>query len=402
MENLKLIIYKLLQTEPFFAHFILNCNVKFTDSEKVCPTAGVGIANKEVQLIINNAFFNSLSIEECCAVLKHEVMHLCFGHVSKMPDASDKLLLNIAMDTCINQYITGLPKEAMTLDKFKQVVKNSNVAAMQTHEYYYSMLLAKKEEAKKQIEKMLGDGSLADIDSHDGFGDGEDTKDGQGNGEGKGNGEADIHSIIRDSVVKDILKKAASSAGAGNVPSSLQKLVEEAYTKHIIPWQQILRNFISRHSSVSRQPTRKRTNRRWGHVLPGHKKKKELVIGVCVDTSGSMSDSMFSQAMDEIVGAVSQAKLAHLVYADCEVQHTTKLDKNSVKKLDKTRHGNGGTAYQPAITKCKELGCDVIIYVGDMDTADTPDNPGVPFLWVSIGGNTSKPGNFGTMLAIEG
>jgi hypothetical protein len=35
-----------------------------------------------------------------------------------------------------------------------------------------------------------------------------------------------------------------------------------------------------------------------------------------------------------------------------------------------------------------------------MDTADSPADPGIPTLWVTVG-NETRPGNFGEMLKIS-
>ena len=102
--------------------------------------------------------------------------------------------------------------------------------------------------------------------------------------------------------------------------------------------------------------------------------------------------------LTEIQGILGSCSLVYHIHADSEVK---KVDKLTAKnKLKAERHGNGGTAYGPALKKCVELKCTAIVYLGDMDCADIPENPQIPVLWVTAG-NTIKPGNFGQIIVLE-
>jgi predicted metal-dependent peptidase len=133
--------------------------------------------------------------------------------------------------------------------------------------------------------------------------------------------------------------------------------------------------------------------------VPGKKKKRTMTLGVCADASGSVSDEQYSMFLQELKSIAKQVELTWFIQADCEVQKVEKLTPKTT--FIPNRAGNGGTAYQPAIDKAKELGCDVIIYFGDFDTSDTPRNPGVPFLWVGVG-RQDPPGDFGKVLRLPG
>jgi predicted metal-dependent peptidase len=192
-------------------------------------------------------------------------------------------------------------------------------------------------------------------------------------------------------VLQDAIGKSIKDA-CGNIPDVVSKIFDSMRSESKVPWQQVLANFVARSSSNTTQSTRKRSNRRFGIDQPGKKKKRELTLGVCVDSSGSVSDESYEKFLNEIIRITKFCQKVYFVEADCVVQNVDILKKNTKNHLK--RNGNGGTAYQPAIDKCVELNCDAIVYFGDFDTSDTPTNPGRPFLWVGVG-NSPKPGNFG-------
>lgn len=368
MKILEKSINKLLNEKPFFAHFFLNSKIVF-DLLGV-PTAGAAVTKESTLLVFNREFINSLNADEVCAVIEHEILHLLFEHVYIMRDNKSLFnnhIRNLAMDVAINQFIQGLPTMALTLDWANKQV-GEQLEPEQTWEYYYSKLLKKADE--------LGDAST--LDSHDASMPGEVIE-----GEGKEN--------LSKEIIKSTIDKAMKDA-KGNVPNVVLKSYDAFKHNHKMPWQQILNNFVSRCVSLTTMPTRKKRNRRFGLDQPGKKKKRELVLGVCVDSSGSISDESYTTFMNELGGITKICQKVYFVEADCVVQDVTTIKKN--KRFDANRKGCGGTAYQPAIDKCMELKCDAIVYFGDMDASDKPNNPGVPFLWAIVGGQ-DKAGDFG-------
>jgi predicted metal-dependent peptidase len=145
----------------------------------------------------------------------------------------------------------------------------------------------------------------------------------------------------------------------------------------------------------ARERSRSRRNKRFGILQPGSRKKPEVKIAVCLDSSGSVSDRSFQQFFAE-VDVISQMGIEiTIIDADCGVAAVYEYD----RKKPVQRFGNGGTAYGPAINKAKELGVDGIIYFGDGDASDTPADPKIPFLWAIVG-NQQPPANFGRIVRV--
>ena len=143
-------------------------------------------------------------------------------------------------------------------------------------------------------------------------------------------------------------------------------------------------------------PTRKKRNRRYGILQPGNKKKPELHLALCVDTSGSVSDEELSMFWGEMQAISGMGVKITIIEADCVVQNVYEFEPKKTPSFS----GRGGTAYNPAIEKALEIKADGIIYCGDFDTADTPEDPKKPFLWVGVR-NSPPPATFGRVVYLE-
>jgi predicted metal-dependent peptidase len=85
----------LMLSEPYYGFFLIQLNKLW--SEKI-PTAGVGKNGINYQLIINSNFWEELNDDQRLGILKHELLHIAFGHLSIVFKFSDRKLANIAMD----------------------------------------------------------------------------------------------------------------------------------------------------------------------------------------------------------------------------------------------------------------------------------------------------------------
>lgn len=98
MDSVFKICKKLIIKEPFYGLFLLNLNKRF---DKNVSTAGVTIDGINPVLLIDEQWWKSLDEEMAISVLKHELMHLMFGHLTENWDylrKENSQLLNMAMD----------------------------------------------------------------------------------------------------------------------------------------------------------------------------------------------------------------------------------------------------------------------------------------------------------------
>ncbi len=101
-ESLSKISKKLMLEEPFYGFYLLSLN-KIWDVR--IGTAGVCKNGINYQLMISEPFWDTLNEDHKTGLLKHELLHIAFGHLLTFTKFPDKKLGNIAMDMEINQYI---------------------------------------------------------------------------------------------------------------------------------------------------------------------------------------------------------------------------------------------------------------------------------------------------------
>ena len=68
----------LIFSEPFYGLFLIGLNKEYITT---IPTAGVSKRNIGVQLSINPEFFTELSEDHRYGLIKHEILHISFGHM---------------------------------------------------------------------------------------------------------------------------------------------------------------------------------------------------------------------------------------------------------------------------------------------------------------------------------
>jgi len=399
MKKINQAIVSLLHAEPFYGHLILNMRITKDDT---CPSAGVYITDK-VNLIYNEAFIESLSLNHACKLLKHECEHIFREHISraKQIGATSKELhkrFNLATDATINRNdlkdfteTVGGVSVAKLNEKLQEFISKHNekpenkddqraFAAMtegQLAEYYYNRINEFAEQNKDMLPES-GDGMGETSDDHSAW------EKSEGNAE------------VQKEVIKGAVNNAVNQAGgigsvSGDIASIVAKLNESQ-----VNWKQQLRQFFVNTQKSTKIATRKRRNRRYGILQPGVKRKPELHIALCVDTSGSVSDKELAMFWTEMEAIHNCGVFVTVIEADCDVKNVYEFD--SKKQPD--FKGRGGTAYQPAIDKAVELKVDGIIYCGDFDSADIPKDPKKPFLWVGVR-NSPPPAKFGRVIYIE-
>jgi predicted metal-dependent peptidase len=405
MDKLRQAIVSLVHAEPFYGHLILGMRIT---QDSTVPSAGVYITDK-VNLVYNKEWIETLSLPHAAKVLKHECEHIFREHIAraKQIGATSKELhkrFNLSTDATINRNdlldmtntIGGVTVEKLNeslkgmIDGFNAKPENkqnqkpafSPMPDGQLAEYYYNRI---NEFAEQNPECMPESG---DGDGDSGMGE---TIDDHGTWE-RSEGSAEVQKeIIKDSV-NNAVKKAG---GIGNVSGDIASMVSKLNESQV-NWKQQLRQFFVNTEKSIKIATRKKRNRRYGILQPGAKRKPELHVALCADTSGSVSDKELAMAWSEMEAIHKTGVKLTIIEADCNVKNVYDFD----PKKQPDFKGRGGTAYQPAISKAIELKVDGIIYFGDFDSADTPVDPKKPFLWLGVR-NSPPPAKFGKVIYIK-
>lgn len=352
----------LMLKEPFYGYFLIGLNKKYI---KTIPTAGVSKHGINVQLAVNPEFFEGLNEKQQIGLLKHELLHVSFGHLIMRDRFKCHKLFNIAADLEINQYIENdyLPEGGITMEMFADL--NLNARAGTT--YYYEKL----EEAQQQgncsaldnILNQMNGNSAYDHPTWDEFDE---------------LSEADKKLVQKQ--IEHQLKETAEQTikRQGNVPGELADTIRRLMTIEppAFPWKQYLRRFVGNSSISYTKKLRRKYNKRYTGN-PGLKIKFKNHICVGVDTSGSVSNSELQEFMNELCHMHKTGHQITVVQCDTEI--------NSVEifnpKKDWDIKGRGGTSFQPVIDHYNEKDYTALIYLTDGEAYPPEDCP-KNALWV--------------------
>lgn len=341
---------ELMLKEPFYGMFLIMLNKMW---DKRVPTAGVGLNGINYHLYINEEFWGKLSSNHRIGLLKHELLHIGFFHLTDFGFMNNHLVANIAKDLEINQYIDKdyLPEGGMTLDLFPEL----NLLPKQGSSYYYEKLLqaANNPGTSPNLDKLIeGDkeGKITvtvSVKSKGSSGEKDVNVPDHGTwSEVEELGEAGQKLVNKQ--VEHILKEIAEQVqkSRGTVPGEFAEILKRI--NQIEPpkfdWKGYLRRFVGGSTETFTKKTRRKYNKRYDEN-PGLKIKYQKHVLVGIDTSGSVSTAELSEFMSEMYHIKKTGGEVTILQADTTVRDISKLKLGHDLKV----HGRGGTDFQPAI-----------------------------------------------------
>ncbi len=388
-ESLSKISKTLMLEEPFYGFFLLALN-KIWD--KSVNTAGVCKNGINFQLRINENFWNSLSEEHRLGLLKHELLHIAFQHLTTFTMFSDKKLANIAMDMEINQYINEdrLPKGGINIDDYPDM----NLERRAGCKYYYDKL--QEAQQKKKDQNSSGDNNMDKLldaldkdecivlignklgDEPGGGGDKEvDIPDHQWD-EFENLPEAEKQLIEKQ--IQRVLQevKAQTIKKQGYIPGEMTGMIK---IEEIVPpkfnWRNYLRRFTGISTKIFTKKVRRKENTKYPD-MPGMKVKMKQKLLLAIDTSGSVCDDEVKEFMNEMHHIYKTGVNITLLQCDTYIRDISEYK----GKYDLKLHGRGGTNFTPVIEYFnKHTTYTSLIYFTDGE-ASTSVSPRAKVLWV--------------------
>jgi len=354
----------LILEEPFYGLFLVSLNKTF---RKDIPTAGVSKHGIGVQLSINPDFFSSLSEEHRIGLIKHELLHIGFGHLTMRDMYSDHKLFNIAADLEINQYIDSsyLPEGGITMNSFPDLTLPLKAG---TKTYYDLLSEAKNDGTSPSLESMLNDKEGdSPYDAHTTWDEFDDL--------------TEAEKKLVEKQIEHQLKEIAEQTEKkqGSIPGEFSELISRL--RYVEPskfdWKAYLKRFVGNSSISYTKKLRRKYNKRY-FSNPGLKIKFKNHILVGVDTSASVSSAELIEFMHEIH---HMYKTGHkITIAQCDTILNSVEEFNP--KKDWNIKGRGGTSFQPVIDHYNEHGkYTALIYLTDGE-ASNPVNCPKNTLWV--------------------
>ena len=354
----------LILREPFYGLFLIGLNKKI---RKDVPTAGVSKHGIGIQLSINADFFMGLPDEHQIGLLKHELLHVSFGHLMMRDSYPNKKLFNIAADLEINQYIdrSMLPEGGLTLDSFAELKLPKKAG---TKKYYDLLEQECKDNPCQSLQSILDQMDGDSQYDHKTWEEFEDLT------------EAEKKLVERH--IEHQLKETAEQTEKrrGTIPGELAELIKKLRTIHppSFDWKGYLKRFVGNSVFTFTKKLRRKFNKRYTDN-PGLKIKHKNHILIGVDTSGSVNTKELEHFMSEMVHV---QKTGHqITVAQCDT-NLSDVSPFSSKK-DWQIKGRGGTCFQPVIDHFNEMRgrYTALIYLTDGE-APAPENCPKNTLWV--------------------
>lgn len=353
---------KLLFTEPFYGLFLIGLNKTYDDR---IPTAGVSKNGLGAQLTVNPQFFTDLNEDHRLGLIKHELLHIAFGHLITRDLYNDKKLFNIAADIEINQYIDikCLPHGGLTLDSFPELKLKPKAG---TDYYYEELSKAKNTGQCPNLDSILDDMEDKPWD-HTTWDEFDEL--------------SDAEKKLIEKQIEHQLKETANQTEkrCGSLPGELKDLIKRL--RYVEPakfdWRGYLRRFVGNSSVVYTKKLRRKYNKRYSGN-PGLKIKFKNHICVGIDTSGSVNNDELKEFVNELH---HMHKTGHkITVVQCDTQINSIEDFNP--KKDYEVKGRGGTSFQPVVDHYNNYGrYTALIYFTDGE-AYSPENCPKNTLWV--------------------
>ena len=364
---------ELMWKEPFYGFFLIMLNKIWTNR---VPTAGVSKNGINYQLAINEEFWNSLSENHRIGLLKHELLHIAYFHLSMYFDFPDKRLANIAMDMEINQYIDGdfLPEGGINIDNYSDL----NLDRKAGCRYYYEKLKEAKEEKDKN--STSGDSEFDKLCDQMDAGDNSGVPDHSTWEEFENMSEAEKKIVQQqlDRLLGEAAEQTVKKRGTvpGNIEAHLLEISKIEKAK--FNWKQYVRRFTGASTRIFTKKLRRKENRRYSEN-PGLKIKMRQHMLLAIDTSASVSNDELMEFMNEI----------HHIYK-CGVDVTMIQCDTTIRSIEPYKgkyelkvSGRGGTEFDPVLDYFNQnlKKYTSLVYFTDGEcNADV--KPKAPVLWV--------------------
>ena len=346
----------LMLREPFYAYVLLSLNKGVSDAGE---TAWVRPDGTMIALEVNPSFWWELTEEQKYGTLKHELLHVCFGHLTETFDRIDKEdsdLANIAMDIAVNQHINKkqLIRGACTLEWFNKSL-GMKMKKLEGCIYYFDELRKKKKEVVAALEGGSDEMSSGAFNENETPGIPKHERD----------SEEEIDTEILKGAVERMVEEAAGSVDRGLLPGEIESVLDKIRqrAKEKIDWRGVMRRFVGSAESEEVRTSWRRVNYRW-EDNPGLVHKKKVRVLACVDVSGSVDDVLLKNFIEQLEVLEKRSAEVDLLQFDARVHCVDKLRDSREVRI----YGRGGTSFQAPIDYYKEhrrdYDCCVIVTDG--------------------------------------
>nr|WP_294559856.1 VWA-like domain-containing protein [uncultured Rhodopila sp.] len=398
---------RLLVRAPFFGSIALGLGWVNAPEVRTMATDGR-------RIWFNPAWCEKHGVERIMGVTAHEVLHVVNKHHLRR-GTRDPGLWNLAADLMINRVLEG---DGYVLPPGLMFDREGRFAGLATETIYARLLEELEQNPSNRPEN--GRDSGGGSGRHGGTQADESPDGGDADGEaGGGVRPADIWGEVRDLTTDTgqklspaervqaehdldvrIRQAAAAARRAGKFPAGLGEMIEAAADR--VDWRDKFR--MSFDGTLRGEVSWARPNRRFiqhGLYLPGWRRSGAGRVAFVLDTSGSISARELAVYTAGVLGILEETGPEQVALIQCDTAVRDVAFLQPGETFDRIEVvGRGGTRFQPAFDwiAASGFGPNVIVYATDLVCCETPEDPGVPVIWLTPSRGRAIP--FGTIVEV--
>ena len=420
--------------EPYYG-ILLSSMRRIQVKVSECPTMGVARSGNVFKLGYNPDFVNNLDVDTTIEILKHEILHIAFNHLTMWDDENvskeEHKLRNLAEDLEVNCYLDiskmkgvnpalpekfGFAKKLGAREYYKKLTdfvqqQQQQAQAQQPTKPCNGGQGGNSQQPQQQNQQGDDEQQEQEQSSNSGGKNNSSQQNNNSNGQGKqgqgnqinqntidqmmsGVDEIDDHSQWPDDMtqeeqelieqqIEDMLVFAADEIekSRGEIPGELVGRIEAIRNKKkpkpVADWKRYMRRYMGNEFSEFIRKSKKRESRRFPDAAGNRHRRKSHIL-VAIDTSGSVSMPEYQEFFGQIRTLTAVADF-HVVECDAIIQH----EYDYRGKPNMVLHGGGGTDFQSVIDLFNQdkKKYDALIYFTDGECYIPKDTP-KDTLWV--------------------
>lgn len=402
----------LIKEHSFYARILSGLQV---EESTLVPMMGIRIVNRHFCVCYNPVWVRKTAFKDFVASIHHEILHAILSHIprgidiySQCTSAEEKqtfmTVSPIASDMAANCFLVNVDDYMKThLDEWVMPDEpRFGLPRDKTYEWYYHQLKQRSKEDpefKKTLDGLSGQyGMLLNHSAWQKILQELSTEELQG-----------IQQELSYQT-KIIVSKAVADhhKSRGTIPAFLQEYIDALLKAPVVPWLTILRNKVVHTKRYKRKRGIARPNRRYFGIpqlipFPGKTKDRTFTVGFLIDTSGSMGSPELGLGFSELqhLQKADPDILLYIIEADAAIAREYEAGPETELKPD--FRGRGGTDFNSALIRARELKPDIVFYYTD-GFAPAPavhNRVDCPFIWLITPSGKNPDENWGDVIRME-
>ena len=348
-------VRSILVKEPFYGLFLLGLNKYF---DNTIPTACVRRRGINVELAINENYWNSVDDKYKIGIVLHETLHILYKHLWMQESFDNKERFNIAADCHVNSFLWDVHPDWYH-------PKDFGLEVGQGTKYYYDNLPENQEYNPFDVHSWEDFKNLSDSEKQ----------------------------LIENQI--DYQAKSAAEQvmkSCGKIPGHLSEYIKNLFKKRdaVFNWKRYFKRVVGNSIKSYIKKTRYKPSYRF-KGQPGNILKFKPKVLVAIDTSGSINNDELSDFFTEVNHLYKSGVCIEVVEFDTQIQNkfVYKGQNTDIKIV-----GRGGTDMSDVYTLYttdSSYSTLVIFTDGYMDT-DYPRHKNMVWVISSNGAQKEYPG----------